>query len=290
VNYFVKLKSDAVDLLEFIKKPDDVQIKRTSLQKFFLLFNLLLFEIIFLLIFVFPANYIAEKFITVKETETFKYLTLFDALFLTVLLAPLIEEFIFRYFLRYRKLFSKAITREKWQRVFPFLVYISSLLFGFVHLENYVNDSWKFYALSPLIIISQLSGGLILSYIRVRLNIFCSMLYHATWNLLFAIIVPSVFLLFTPTFINNTSNYHLKIEHQVFISRSQPISFDTKITDKKIYRIEAKQYHFQDLLDYIYGKDKLSKDEGLINISFKSEKGISRQEFLKILQKQYDIK
>ncbi|SEM17333.1 CAAX protease self-immunity [Chryseobacterium taichungense] len=223
MNYFVKLKSDAVDLLEFIKKPDDVQIKRTSLQKFFLLFNLLLFEIIFLLIFVFPANYIAEKFITVKETETFKYLTLFDALFLTVLLAPLIEEFIFRYFLRYRKLFSKAITREKWQRVFPFLVYISSLLFGFVHLENYVNDSWKFYALSPLIIISQLSGGLILSYIRVRLNIFCSMLYHATWNLLFAIIVPSVFLLFTPTFINNTSNYHLKIEHQVFISRSQPI-------------------------------------------------------------------
>lgn len=290
MTYFLKLKNDFFDLISFIRKPNDIQIKTAPRQKLLLIFNLLIIEIIFSLIFVFPANYIAEKFITVKETEAFKNLTLFDALFLVVFLAPLLEELIFRYSLRYNKLFSGFINREKWDRIFPFLVYVFSIVFGFVHLDNYVNDSPLFYALSPLIIISQLSGGLMLSYIRVRLNLVYSFLYHAVWNGLFAIIIPSVFLLFTPPFVNHAVNYDLKIRQQVFIDNSEPTAFDSKIKKNKIYSMEAKQYQFQDLLDYLYGKGKFSTNEGLINIHFKSKEGISKEEFLKILQKEYDIK
>jgi hypothetical protein len=44
------------------------------------------------------------------------------------------------------------------------------------------------------------------------------------------------------------------------------------------------------LIDYIYGKEKFRTDEGLIDIDFESEKGISKEEFLKILQKKYDVR
>lgn len=290
MTYFLKLKEDFIHLIQFLKKPDDVQIKISAKKKFLFIFNLLIIEIVLFLIFVLPSNYIAEKFITIKQSEAFENLGWFEAVFLFVIVAPVLEEWVFRYSLRYNSLFSKFISREKWNRIFPFLVYILSSVFGFVHLDNYVNDSWEFYALSPLIIASQLSGGLVLSYIRVRLNIFYSMLYHASWNLLFAIIIPSVMAFFINPYIDHEKNYDLKIEQKVFINSSEPVTFEVDIKGDKIYKVEAVQYQFQDLLDYMYGKEKFNTDEGLINIHFQSKEGISKKEFLKILQKEYDIK
>ncbi len=228
-----------------------------------------------------------ERFVTVEENEIFKNLSLLNAVILTVIIAPLAEELIFRYSLRYRKLFSKFITKETWNTIFPFLVYILSILFGFIHLNNYGNDSWEFYALSPFIIASQLTGGLVLSYVRVRLSILYSMLYHAIWNFLFGIMVPSVYVLFTPPFEESTPNYQIKIEEKAFVTTA---TFAADINQDKIYHVEARKYQFQDLLDYIYGKEKYQTNEGLIDIDFKSEKGTSKEEFLKILRKKYDVK
>lgn len=290
MNYLQRLKRDIKDLLQFIKKPDDVQIEFSSKRKFYFISNLLIIEIIFFLVLVLPLNYLAEKFITLKPSDAFENLTWFQAVFLMVIFAPLSEEFIFRYALRYKKLFSHLINREKWNRIFPFLVYISSIIFGFVHLDNYVNDSWKFYVLSPFIVASQLSGGLILSYIRVRLNIFYSMLYHALWNLLFGISIPCIMLLFTSPFAEKTQDYDIRIEQKAFINDNEPVLSETKIVDDRIYSIETRQYSLQSLLDHLYRKDQFTTDEGLMNIHFKSEKGISKAEFLKILQKEYEIK
>ncbi len=288
--YFFKLRNDFINLITFIKKPNDVQLKISNKEKFLMIFNLIIFEIIFFLLFVFPLNYIAEKFITLKQSEAFENLGWSEGIFLFVLAAPVLEEWVFRYSLRYNSLFSKLISREKWNKIFPFLVYIFSSVFGFVHLDNYINDSWKFYVLSPLIVASQLSGGLVLSYIRVRLNIFYSMVYHAIWNLLFAIIIPSVMAFLINPYIDHGKNYDLKIEHQVFINNNRPIVFDINGKDDKIYKVEIKQHQLQNVLDHIYGKEKYYTDEGLINIYFRSEDGISKEEFLKILQKEYDIK
>ncbi|MFC3159424.1 CAAX protease self-immunity [Chryseobacterium arachidis] len=290
MNYFLRLKNDTVDLLQFIKRPNDVQIKLSVKEKFLFIFNLLMIEIIFFLIFVFPLNYIAEKLITLKQSEAFENLGWYEAVFLFVIVAPVLEEWIFRYSLRYNSLFSKLVSREKWNKIFPFLVYILSSVFGLVHLDNYMNDSWKFYALSPLIVASQLSGGLILSFIRVRLNIFCSMLYHAIWNLLFGITIPCVMAFFINPYIDHGKNYNLHIEQKVFINKDEPVLIDVNSKDDTIYKVEAKQYQFQNLLNHIYGKDKHTTDEGLININFQSKEGISKQEFLEILQKEYMIK
>lgn len=290
MNYFLRLKNDAAGLWHFVKKPDDVRIHISSKNRFLLIFNLLLIEILLHFIIVFPCDYLVENFITVQEAYPLSSLTLLNLFLLAVLMAPLLEEFLFRYSLRYHRLFSRFISREKWNRIFPYLVYGSAVAFGFVHLDNYINDSWKFYALSPLIVISQLSGGFILSYIRVRLNILYSFLYHAVWNLLFAIIVPFVMLFFTPPFTHHTSRYSISIEQKAFLLPGDTVSFESDIQDDKIYSLKADQYDLQNLLDYLYGKGKLTTDEGLVNVRFTSGKGISKEEFADILKKNYEIK
>lgn len=287
MNYLLKLKNETLNLLRFIRKPNDFQVNYTFKQKISLILNVLVLEIIFSLLIIFPSQYLAEQFIIVEETEIFKNLTVFETVVLVVIMAPLAEEIIFRYSLRYNKLFSKFVTKETWDKIFPFIVYIFSILFGFIHLSNYTNDSWKFYAFSPLIIASQLTGGLLLSYIRVRLNILYSMLYHAIWNLLFGIIVPSAYVLFTPPFVESNPDYHIKIEEKAFISS---VSFNAQIKEDKIYYIQARKFQFQNLLDYLYGKGKLRSEEGLMDIDFESKEGISKEEFLKILRKKYDIR
>lgn len=287
MNYLLKLKNETLNLLRFIRKPNDFQFNYTFKQKISLIFNVLVLEIIFSLLIIFPSQYLAEQFIIVEETEIFKNLTVFETIVLVVIMAPLAEEIIFRYSLRYNKLFSKFVTKETWHKIFPFIVYIFSILFGFIHLSNYTNDSWKFYAFSPLIIASQLTGGLLLSYIRVRLNILYSMLYHAIWNLLFGIIVPSAYVLFTPPFVESNPDYQIKIEEKAFISN---VSFNAQIKEDKIYYIQARKFQFQNLLDYLYGKGKLRSEEGLMDIDFESKEGISKEEFLKILRKKYDIR
>lgn len=285
----VNLKRDFFNVLQFIKKPDDFQIKLSIKQKCLLVFNLLLVEIIFSVLFVIPADYFVNRCISVKQSDAFKNLCLSELLFLAIIAAPIIEELMFRYTLRYNRLFSKCISRNNWNKIFPYMIYISCIIFGFIHLNNYIHDSWIFYVLSPLIILSPLSGGLILSYIRVRLNIFYSMIYHALWNGLFGIALPSVMLLFNNPYIDKSIYYDLKIDEQAFFISDQPTSLKIEHINNTIYSIEAKQLQLQDLVDHIYGKDRLTTDEALINISFTSKKGISEEEFRNILKKKYEI-
>jgi membrane protease YdiL (CAAX protease family) len=283
------LKRDFFNLLQFIKKPDDVQMQLSVKQKCLLIFNLLLVEIIFLIFFVVPADYFVRKCISVKTSDAFKNLGLSEMIFLAVIAAPVIEELVFRYALRYNRLFSKCISRKNWNKIFPYMVYISCIIFGFIHLDNYIHDSLMFYVLSPLIILSQLSGSLVLSYIRIRLNIFCSMIYHCLWNGLFAITFPFVMLLFNNPYIDKSRNYDLKIDEQAFFYSNRPTSLKIDHINNTIYRIEARQIQLQDLVDDIYGKDRLTTDEALINISFTSKKGVSEDEFRNILKKKYEI-
>lgn len=290
MNYFLRLKNDAAGLWHFVRKPDDIRIHGSAKNRFLLIFNLLLIELVLHFTIVFPIDYLIENFITVQEAHPLSSFTLSDLFLLAVITAPLLEELLFRYPLRYHRLFSRFISREKWNRIFPHLVYVSAVAFGFVHLGNYTNDSWKFYALSPLIIISQLSGGFILSYIRIRLNILYSLLYHAVWNLLFALVVPFVILFFTPPFTAHTSRYSISIEQEAFVLPGDTVSLESNIQDDRIYSLKADHYQLQYLLDYLYGTHQRITGEGMVNIRFTSGKGISKDEFLDLLKKNHEIK
>ncbi|WP_298194412.1 CPBP family glutamic-type intramembrane protease [Novosphingobium sp.] len=64
------------------------------------------------------------------------------------------------------------------ERTFPVLVWLSIVVFGLSHLSNYPRFSW---ALLPMVL-PQIWTGMTLSYTRMRIGIFGSMLIHAAAN------------------------------------------------------------------------------------------------------------
>ncbi len=94
-----------------------------------------------------------------------------------VILAPLLEELIFRGPLIF---FRKS-------RYFAFFLYGSTLIFGFYHITNF-ELSREVLLLSPILVAPQLCVGVFLAYIRVRFGLLWAILLHALYN--FALIGP----------------------------------------------------------------------------------------------------
>jgi membrane protease YdiL (CAAX protease family) len=92
---------------------------------------------------------------------------------LAVILAPLIEEGIFRLFLgRFRN-----------KPYFNWVYYISSLLFGWIHFFNYQFDQSHYFFL-PFITMTQTFGGFMLGYIRIMYGFWYGVLLHSLFNCL----------------------------------------------------------------------------------------------------------
>ncbi|MGB5378713.1 lysostaphin resistance A-like protein [Muriicola sp.] len=97
--------------------------------------------------------------------------SLFFIFFLMAVVAPVIEEFIFRGPL----LFFKE------SRFFSIAFYTSCLLFGSIHLSNFEN-ALEVLWISPLLIAPQTVMGVFLGYIRVRIGLYWAILLHAGHN------------------------------------------------------------------------------------------------------------
>ncbi|MCR5863641.1 CPBP family intramembrane metalloprotease [Flavobacterium sp. J372] len=106
-----------------------------------------------------------------------------------ILVMPVVEEFIFRYFLRYDRINPKLISLKKWNAVFPWLVYFSAITFGAIHLFNFSfsSNSWL---LLPALVVPQFITGLVITFLRVRLNFYYGILYHMLWNFSFFMVIP----------------------------------------------------------------------------------------------------
>lgn len=115
------------------------------------------------------------------ETLIEKY-SIFILFILVAIVAPLIEELIFRAPLVFFKNF----------KYFNIVFYTTIILFGAIHLSNferYMSYLW----LAPIIVAPQLVAGTFLGYTRVKLGLFYSILLHALHNAV--IFLP--FMLFT---------------------------------------------------------------------------------------------
>lgn len=288
--YNAKIRSIFNDFFNFLKKPNDQQIHLSTKNRFSLIFKFLILELLFTLVIVTPLNYLIDEFITIKTPSLdYRFNTIYAIILLMVVIVPFFEEIMFRSILRYNSFFAKKISREKWNRYFPYLVYAMSIAFGLVHASNYYNDSLTFYLLSPLIVLSQLSGGFVLSYIRVRINFYYGFLYHALWNLIAALIIPSIVLLVSSPIKEYSKNYCLEIDEKILFHQNELQSISIDIRDNKVYKIDAKQLYLQDIFNQIYGKEKYYVDEYLIDMKFSSKQGVTKEEFKKILEKEYDI-
>ena len=115
-------------------------------------------------------------------------------------------------------------------------------------------------------------------------------MYHWTWNFLFLFIVPFIESGFEKPFIEKTTDYSIAIEEQLFFYKNNPQTIEMDSADGKIYSFRIEQYSLQHILDTLYRKETYYTDDVLLKLNFNSKKGINKQEFLKILKKDYDIK
>ena len=276
------------DFVSFLKHPKDVQTKESFKRKLQTIFILLGLEMCLLYFVLVPLYYLMEPLVSVKEELDYKEDTLLMSAISSIILAPVLEEIGFRLILR-RKFPIKYIFSQKlWDKIFPFLVYASSVIFGFVHLTNYTNDGFWFYVFSPIIITSQLIGGFVIVFIRVRYNLFYGTLYHALWNMLMTFIM-----LFTENFSSpyqeKTEKYNIEISEKYFFDEDEKQVFKIDSLQGKIYKIEVEQYSFQHFLDSLYQGNKYQINDAFIKMKFDSQKGVTKEEFIEILKKEYDI-
>ena len=151
----------------------------------------------------------------------------------------------------------------------------------------FICDFW-FYVFSPIIIAPQLIGGLVTAFIRVKYNFFYGMLYHSLWNV--ALIFPLIFINnFSSPYQEKTEKYSIEISEKYFFDQDEKQVFKIDSLQGKIYKIEVEQYSFQHFLDSLYQGNKYQINDAFIKMKFDSQKGVTKEEFIEILKKEYDI-
>ena len=120
--------------------------------------------------------------------------------FFAVIMAPLLEEVMFRLILRFRSNFLilwsihigvalhlgqkrslLKIARKVWDKFYGWIFYLMALAFGLMHIMNF-EPSLNIYLLAPILVAPQILIGINLGYLRVRFGLIWSILFHAFYN------------------------------------------------------------------------------------------------------------
>lgn len=233
-------------------------------------------EVIIALIISLPLIYLIDHFLLRLQlvAEFADMDNLFVAIVLIVILAPVLEELLFRYPLKFIK-----------PRFLKLAVYSSSLLFGLIHISNYENNQWLFYVLIPVIVSSQSLGGFVLAYLRLREGFLWSMMAHALFN--------ATFILFSLLFNQNrlvveetNERYDLTIREYSFREGKQVTEFYR--SGERIDSIVWKQASLQSLVDSL-SSTPLTADQALINMTLKTGRSMPADSVLWVLKKEYRI-
>ena len=223
-----------------------------------------------------PLIYLTDKFVLrLQMNESFSgFDNLFVFIILMVIMAPVLEELVFRFPLRFIK-----------PKFLKLTVYVSSILFGLVHLGNYENQQWLFYVLSPIIVSSQSLGGLVLAYLRLREGILWSMFAHGLFN---ATLIGIGLLFYQGWMVLDEKNerYSMIIKEYSFTEGKEM---------KEIYRtgnfidsIVWKQASLQSLVDSL-GEDVLMADQVIVDVEFKTGHPMPADSVLILLKKEFRI-
>jgi hypothetical protein len=120
--------------------------------------------------------------------------------FFAVIMAPLLEEVMFRLILRFRSNFlilwsihigvalhlgqKKSLlktARKVWDKFYGRVFYLMTMAFGLMHIMNF-EPSLNIYLLAPILVAPQILIGINLGYLRVRFGLIWSILFHAFYN------------------------------------------------------------------------------------------------------------
>lgn len=204
------------NLISFIKRPHIIpSAAPLSVQNFFMLLMITFGLVI-------PYGFLLE-FMGVGEFDNILQEMIRDqkvlVLVMVIILAPLIEEIIFRYHLSLNKkaimwsliasvlmisqlwvigaglmiylLILWILAMQKKALSLHLVVYISAFFFGIVHLSNYRDfDFFSNFYWIPFLVMIQFGLGLLLSFIRLHYGLLRAILFHAVYNAVLA--VPAV--------------------------------------------------------------------------------------------------
>lgn len=199
------------DFWRFAKRPTDV---KSNLSDKDIAKNMLVifgFELLVVLLFILIISPFEDQLNLDKNMlEDFLKNSPFLFLVLGTFVSPFVEELIFRFFITLRRAFYilwpmylvgsvfnvKRFTVLKntvglWKVIFPFILYLSSISFGLIHLANYENYHDIIW-LAPLITFPQLFLGVVLGYTRIKYGFKWGFFLHMVHNAL--IIIPTVIL------------------------------------------------------------------------------------------------
>jgi len=283
------MKDILSEIIAFIKNPKDERIEDYTLKKNikYVLFVFCMDVLLNIFLFI-PLLYLIdsiEPLITELRID-YTFNTFASTLLFIGILIPIIEEVLFRSWLRYNTLVSSIFSKSRWDKIFKYLVYTSIIVFGLVHSSNYLNHSLFFYFTIPFIVATQTIGGILFTFIRVKFNLISSILLHSTWNT-GVIVLAFLFTHFEKPYIQEDKAYHLIIESQPY-NTTNPSVFTIDTAANKIYRLSTKEYSINHTLDSLFKHNRYGQDY-LINIEFESKEGLDIEKF-KALLLDYDNK
>ncbi len=296
----------------FIKNPKDQTDEDQSIgYKIKQLFSILILNIIIGIGLAFLI-YLAEEFGFVSTDTHFidewqKTKSNWVILFLGVLAAPVIEEVLFRLFLRKKynpirlisfiaglllpsqKIRVKERIDRNWHKYYGVFFYLTVILFGLFHINYELSPTKLLF--TPLLIASPLIGGLFLGYLRVRFGLLWSILLHGLFN--FIAIGISLLFILTPVtdFRIENKAYVLEVNRSGFDSGS----FVNTSSDTIIFENVKFKYLMTRLLDSEETNIIIEPDNvKLENISLKfislKDSIHFKDIILKDLQEQYNFK
>ncbi|MBL0764791.1 CPBP family intramembrane glutamic endopeptidase [Marivirga atlantica] len=197
-----------------------------------------------------------------------------------VILVPFLEEVIFRFPLiwRYNYIFriinyilGSNRLKEFWKKYYSYFLYFFVLAFGFIHLTNFEDVTLIIIIISPLLVLSQIIGGLCLSYVRVRMHFLLGFIFHALFNLIL-LTQSIVFNTSTKVDIENTQ-YNLIIESKEARFGAK-MNFDTIRNETNLDRITLENIYLK-TAGVIFNNPKLEfnklHQDQVINIYFESK-------------------
>jgi len=200
----IGFKNTLWDLLNFLKNPtDEMEESLSVFQNTKKLVILFLLQLPFLIITILLISLIEELgLVDTLENDVSKMFMRSPAtmFLLGVIAAPLLEELFFRAYLileynfPYRiihkiiSLLSKEqasrfryFAEVNWRKYFKIIVYLSTIIFAYVHISNY-NLTTMIIIISPILVLPQFVTGLILAFIRVKHGLIWSMAFHSLHN------------------------------------------------------------------------------------------------------------
>ena len=284
---FKKTLATYRDFWNWLKNPDEQPSEISTRAKVLKTSKILFLTFISAIPFGIMLSYIHNNIYRLEQT--LKPTSLLNLLLFTIVFAPLLEELFFRFPLLYKRNYlarglsklTNGKIRRNWSSKYRYFVYSMATIFGLVHLTNYRDAGIVLLLLAPVIIGSQLIGGLGFSYVRVKFGFIWALISHSLYNAVITLLLLGAHN--TPIIQMSDTRADISITSLQYVD-SNKSSLDIDKRDDRIYSIKANDYRFQEVLNEISNTTLVAYDDAWVDINFESTQGLTLNEFIDLIE------